>query len=486
MHVAFRTIKAYFHRIRGNKYIRLNGFLLLFSVLVLFLIETFYGNVVLRKDRETSTRLIFDILRQQIERELDSSLDVLMTMERDIFLREFLEQEEASPEAFSGRMARYLTSFGERGGWERAYFSSARSLRYYTPEGFGTVLEEGDPYDQWYFSFIRSGKDYWVDIQDDLFNQGVWTIFVDRRMEDVEGNLLGVCTVGIRMEAFIEHLSELERDYDVGILFVDREGEVQINSDRLRDSQLYKEVDYSDRTGEVFLQDTQDACLISQYNPLLGWHLVVENQGNLYSAFFPLLTYFLFGVLALFLFAAVVNTIVSSRQQDELLNRAETDPLTKVYNRAGIEKRVRAVLDDQTSSNREGTLFLVDLDHFKQVNDTLGHAVGDEVLVRTGEILAACFRKGDIIGRMGGDEFLVFCPGMKGEETIRLKAELVNTSGRYLVEREGQEVDVSMSIGIAIAPVHDTLYEGLYKKADSVLYTVKKEGGDGYRIYGDA
>lgn len=179
-------------------------------------------------------------------------------------------------------------------------------------------------------------------------------------------------------------------------------------------------------------------------------------------------------------YVSIVDINDRMLEQSELNKAAKTDALTGAYNRAAMEERIRAALGQK----RNGSLFMVDIDHFKQVNDTLGHQAGDEQLCQMVEILKGVFREEDIIGRLGGDEFCVFAPELNDERLICQRAEFLNSQGRQtLMAEDGEEISLSVSIGIAVAPGGGETYEELYKNADQALYDAKESGRDTYRLY---
>lgn len=179
-------------------------------------------------------------------------------------------------------------------------------------------------------------------------------------------------------------------------------------------------------------------------------------------------------------YVSMVNINDRMLEQSELNKAASTDALTGAYNRAAMEERIRAAL----GRKRKGSLFMVDIDHFKKTNDTLGHQAGDEQLCRVVKILKGVFREEDIIGRLGGDEFCVFTPELNDERLICQRADCLNSQGRQtLIAEDGSKIPLSVSVGIAVVPQGGETYEELYKNADQALYEAKESGRDTYRLY---
>lgn len=166
----------------------------------------------------------------------------------------------------------------------------------------------------------------------------------------------------------------------------------------------------------------------------------------------------------------------------DLLLRAEKDALTGIYNQGATEQLIHNAIED-SKDNDLGALMLIDLDNFKEANDLLGHANGDELLEKTANILKEMFKGGDVIGRIGGDEFLVYMRNLNSISDADEMAGNIVKSVRYDLDFEGQPIHVTCSVGVAVYPYHGKTYEELFEKADRAVYTVKANGKDGYRVY---
>ncbi|MGD9943788.1 MAG: EAL domain-containing protein [Burkholderiaceae bacterium] len=172
--------------------------------------------------------------------------------------------------------------------------------------------------------------------------------------------------------------------------------------------------------------------------------------------------------------------------QRQLSYLAHHDPLTGLMNRAAVERwlaeAVRRAVDD---SSQVGVLF-IDLDRFKQVNDTLGHRLGDELLREVGARLRHCVRDGDCIGRLGGDEFIIVLPEPSGTADLEAVAERVLRQLARPFVLQGHEFVLGASIGISIAP-HDTRDPvTLIQHADTAMYHAKQLGRQNYQFYTSA
>ena len=129
---------------------------------------------------------------------------------------------------------------------------------------------------------------------------------------------------------------------------------------------------------------------------------------------------------------------------------------------------------------------ILDLDNFKSVNDCLGHSYGDRILQECASILMKSFRRLDIVGRIGGDEFVVLAKDLQAISNADIIASKLVNQLQWELPYEDRTIKVSGSIGIAIFPYHGTSYEEIFDKADEALYSVKANGKGGYRIYNSA
>lgn len=182
-------------------------------------------------------------------------------------------------------------------------------------------------------------------------------------------------------------------------------------------------------------------------------------------------------VSMLFLWGFVKNR----SKNKQLIQAAETDALTSAYNKRSTEERIHNVL--QEHPQEPGTFVIMDVDHFKEVNDIYGHITGDKVLHKFGEVLHEHFREGDIVGRIGGDEFVVFMRKTDSREVAVSRIESLIKKVKELTFPEMNGKNITISAGMAFAPEHGTGYLDLYKNADTALYKTKQNGRDGYNIY---
>ncbi len=177
----------------------------------------------------------------------------------------------------------------------------------------------------------------------------------------------------------------------------------------------------------------------------------------------------------------IVNIDIQKRELEALEYKATRDPLTGVYNKEITIKKIEKYI----SGNHTGKhmLMLIDFDDFKKINDTYGHLIGDKVLTYVIERIKDVFFEGEIIGRIGGDEFVVFCGNFLSMEDVLDKAQIVMKTLNTTYEDRGKNIPISGSIGISLYPEDGVHYEQLMERADKALYKVKEQGKNNYMVY---
>ena len=164
----------------------------------------------------------------------------------------------------------------------------------------------------------------------------------------------------------------------------------------------------------------------------------------------------------------------------KLFNQVERDTMTGLFNKGTMEKEVANYLLSKTDDSLDAIL-MIDTDNFKSVNDTFGHAYGDDIIKFVATQIDTNFRSSDYKGRMGGDEFMVFMKGTS-RASVENRARMLNDKIRRDCISNGQKVHISCSIGIAFAPNNAKTYEDLFKAADAALYEAKESGKDCYKF----
>lgn len=176
----------------------------------------------------------------------------------------------------------------------------------------------------------------------------------------------------------------------------------------------------------------------------------------------------------------------SRKNIDHLQYLAATDILTGLANRAlWFDRLNQALLAAKRKDKQQFALVILDLNSFKIINDTFGHATGDEILAETGRRLREALRESDTLARLGGDEFAILLPDMTDDsrETAEKIAGNILTCFHKPYVCELQDINISASIGIALFPGHGRDAKTLMSRADASMYRAKSKGGGGFHVY---
>ncbi|MES1942242.1 PAS/PAC sensor-containing diguanylate cyclase/phosphodiesterase [Salinisphaera sp. T5B8] len=183
-------------------------------------------------------------------------------------------------------------------------------------------------------------------------------------------------------------------------------------------------------------------------------------------------------------YAALFSDITHIRENEEQVRRlAYYDALTRLPNRRLLEDRLSLSMRHAHRQGQRLAVIFIDLDHFKQVNDSLGHAIGDELLLEVSQRLAAHLREDDTLARLGGDEFIVLLPNLDepGEASLIANRLIGAISTPFKIE--GHEFRVGCSLGVSFYPDDADSIDDLMRNADAAMYRAKQEGRNTYRLF---
>ncbi len=180
---------------------------------------------------------------------------------------------------------------------------------------------------------------------------------------------------------------------------------------------------------------------------------------------------------------AITDISVQKQAQEELRKLANYDTLTGLPNRALLMDRITHAMDSSNRKNRKLALFFIDLDRFKQINDSLGHDIGDLLLTKISTVLSQCVRQSDTVARLGGDEFVVMLEDIDGISFVSRIAQSILDSMSLPFHLENNEVSISSSIGISIYPDDGESSDELVKHADIAMYHAKNSGRNNFQFF---
>jgi len=404
---------------------------------------------------------------------------VSSSMANDTFLKSWVTNGEQDPLD----IVRYLEELRSKHDFLTAFFVSARSDKYYYNRGILKRISPRDSHDVWYYAFVGSGKEYDLVVDTNQAEDNRLTIFINFRLEDAKGRLLGVTGVGVSMDNAITLLEDARNAYGRNVFLTDQDGLIQVHTDRALIQRRYiAETPGIAAVAAGILEPHEDArsfeydldgdhILVSaRYLPEFQWHLIVEQDEGaaLASARHNLIRTLSVGLgaslLIIFLCVITVNHF-----QARLERMAKTDPLTGAANRRALQERFELARYKAGRHAAPFSAIVIDLDGFKTINDTLGHLKGDCVLKDVASAIARTLRPTDLLVRWGGDEFLILMEGTAPE------ADVVTGRIRAAMPAAPSGAPLSFSCGIAQFQDGDDL-KTLTQRADEAMYKAKTNG----------
>lgn len=171
------------------------------------------------------------------------------------------------------------------------------------------------------------------------------------------------------------------------------------------------------------------------------------------------------------------------RRSDHVNYLAHHDHLTGLANRTLLYERLGQAILQAQKHDQKIAVFLIDIDHFKQINDTLGHADGDLLLATVGQRLLSSIRESDTVARMGGDEFVIVMPEFRSIQDVERCGDQIVRNASQSIEIGGRQISLTLSVGVSVFPENGCTVEDLLRNADAAMYTVKDSGRNSFCVF---
>lgn len=427
--------------------------------------------------------LTSDTVYSEILKDLVRPVFVASMMASDTFLRDWTLDGERDQR----RMTRYLREVMAKYGAFTSFFVSERTRNYYHPTGVLKRVREGEPRDLWYFRVRQMNSPYEINVDVDMANRDLLTIFINYRVQDYQGRFLGAAGVGLTVEAVRRAIAQYQQRFDRRISFVDKTGRILLSANGahggpaniklvpgLRDQA--KRILSTQNGSYEYHQGGKTHLLNVRFVPELNWYLFVEKTEDEALAGIRRTLYVNLAVcLGVTLLVVLITGMALTRYQDRVEEMATTDKLTGLLNRQALDALFPQAVNLSRRAGSPLAVIIGDIDHFKDVNDRQGHLAGDEVLRRVAAILRESLRASDTVCRWGGEEFLMIlrdcdeADGMLLAEKLRRAVE----ADTKLMELTPGGLTASFGVG---ALAEGESGESLVARADKALYAAKMCG----------
>ena len=430
-----------------------------------------------------------DNINSKIQEDLLGSVETSSMMASNTFLKDWVAHGEKDETVIK----QYLTETKRQSHALASYFISEKTRNYYSSDANTKKVIENAKADSWYFKVRSANKPFELFIERNARYGNQLAIFVNYRMFDQAKQYIGVVGVGIAYNKAQKLLESYEKRFKHKVYFIDTNGIIMLASDQDRplgadiDNLLgIKDIHFNpNNLANINIEDNKihryelgerAQNVIVRYVPELNWYLIAEKSetdaltgitGSLYQNL----------LLCLFITALVVVLTYTAlkRYHFEVESAAAIDKLTNLPNRKAFDIGISVLLNDSQRHRTTLGLMLLDLDHFKAINDTYGHLAGDYVLTETAETLRSTIRSEDFICRWGGEEFVIVVRDCD-EQHLLLLAEKI----RAAIEAadytfKGKGIAVTTSLGVATRIGREDIGDMIYR-ADKALYRAKHAG----------
>lgn len=298
---------------------------------------------VTKENSEIQSRTIAQVVSAKIENEFIKPITVSQTISSDIDIRTYIEgktREEA--ESVKDDITNRLVSIGNEFDYKRVFVVSDKTRAYYSYDGISKYLDvENDSHDIWYKDYLDSGKRYTVNVDTDEDNNGSLSVFINYGIFDTNGDILGVCGVGVDMNDLVDMLARYEEEYNIKVYLVNHDGLIQVDTDVSSIETGYLDNSYFGNISDddFYYQLSENGCYMTKYlEDLMGYIVIRDNNPvklDVNKIILPLVLIFIAGVLIMA--TSFVIIIMREKKAKDAYNRryeaSIKDELTGLYNR---------------------------------------------------------------------------------------------------------------------------------------------------------
>lgn len=428
-----------------------------------------------------SLPLSLDNIYTEIQKHIIEPYLVSSMMANDTFVKDWIIHEEDATE----KIEKYLDTIKNKYGMFVTFLVSEKSKNYYTQSGLLEKVEVGNPNNKWYFDFkkIQNAHEINLDFNKHLSNSLV--MFINFKIFDINYNFIGATGVGLEISYIDDMLKRFRQKYNFRVYFLNKYGEIVLSEEKLsykninqvKELNSYKSVIFSKTSNTIeYQKEGNDYILTTKYAPELGLYIAVEVKLNDFTKDVRHIFYFNLSVsLIITLIITFIIITIVRKYHSKIEHLADTDALTKVANRRCFSQRCEYFLLLNRRKKSHFALLFLDIDNFKSINDKFGHEVGDFILKESAKTLQHSIRKTDLIGRWGGEEFVVMFIDTTLDEAKIISEKLRVSLENNIDMKKVVGKSVTASFGLTICKDDDTL-DSAIARADSAMYQAKKSG----------
>ncbi len=423
--------------------------------------------------------LTTDNIYSEIQHDLFKPVFISSLMAQDTFVRDWKLSGEVNPK----NLIKYLNEIQEKYNTVTSYFISEATRNYYHSKGILKKISEGDNQDKWYFHIknLPESVPYEINIDNDTADDGKLVVFVNYKVFDYDNNFIGVTGVGLALDTVKKLIESYQQKYQRTVFLVDKAGKVALNGDSFVGSlDIYQRPGIKMHAARILASPTSSIkyrhsgktiFLNTRFIDEFNWFLVVKQVSDPSEK--KLTDTFKINILLSILVTAGVLLIAHftfNNYQKRLEAMATIDKLSGLLNRQAFDPILENNLEQTKRKGNHLSIMLIDIDNFKNINDTFGHLAGDKVINQVAQICQLHSRESDSVCRWGGEEFII----MLADSEINTAVSMAERIQKHLGEND-KENSVTVSFGITEYQANESI-TSLLNRVDSALYQAKAKG----------
>ena len=418
-----------------------------------------------------------DIQKHVVEPYLISSM-----MANDTFVKDWLINDEED----SLKIKQYLNSVKNKYEMFSTFLVSEKSKNYYTQNGLVEKISKNNTHNMWYYNFRDGQKSHEINLD---FNENLTNtmmMFVNYKIYDKEFLLIGATGIALKISYINDMLKRFRQKHSLIVTFYDENGNVVLaekdynsngniqNNENLKN--LQDQIISKDDNLIEYSANGEDYFIKTKYISELNLYLSVEAQiSNLTKDVQKVFYFNLFSSLFVTLIITLLILFIVNSNNKKILHLAEFDTLTNIINRRVFQEKFEYFLSLSKRDEKNLSLVFLDIDNFKNINDTFGHNIGDEVLKLFASIIKTHLRETDLVGRWGGEEFTILLIDCDLEEAKiiieKLRATIENSKALHHLVK----YSVTASFGVTEV-MRDDNADAIIQRADDAMYSSKEAG----------
>ena len=429
-----------------------------------------------------SLPLSLDNIYTEIQKNIVQPYLVSSMMANDTFVQNWLKNSEQD----KSQIIEYLSAVKNKYNMFSTFLVSNISKNYYTHDDFIETIDPTNKHNKWYFNFVNDQNMHEINIDSNKNLSNSLMMFINYKILDNKYKLIGATGVALKTQYINNMLKTFRQKYGFKVTFFDKSGNVVLSEN---DYNNYTSIDSSKILKPIkekiiskeskiveFEQNNENYIIHTKYIKELNLYLTIEvklsdyNNNSLEVLYFNLLA-----SLGLVLFIVIVLYRIIHKHNEKLESMAFFDPLTKLYNRRLFLTKLNDTIVYSKRNKQTFCIAFLDIDNFKEINDTKGHNIGDEVLQQVSSLLKESIREVDTIARWGGEEIVILFSEIDINNAQELTERLRIVLEHNIKIQEILSYNLTASIGLTQFTKTDDV-DSIIKRSDDAMYLSKNSG----------